>query len=215
MMKLSRRMALSHWIRGLLLFGVLPAFISYLRPHQWMYVLLWLLALGTVLWLRHHGIRWSQEWNVAALTRAELRRIFVRFIPLAIALTLFMWWIDFGRLFSLPRERPLVWVMVMILYPLLSAMPQEIVYRSFIFRYYRFLPEKFIILISAAAFGWVHIILQNWVAVTFSAIGGALFAHTYAKTKSLAACCFEHALYGCYLFTIGMGMYFYHGMAVH
>ena len=44
--------------------------------------------------------------------------------------------------------------------------------------------------------------------------GGLFFADTYAKTRSLAAVYFEHALYGCYLFTIGLGFYFYHGNAV-
>jgi hypothetical protein len=49
------------------------------------------------------------------------------------------------------------------------------------------------------------------VAVVFSMIGGYFFATTYTRHKSLAAAFIEHSLYGCYLFTIGLGYYFYHG----
>jgi len=41
--------------------------------------------------------------------------------------------------------------------------------------------------------------------------GGLLFAFRYAQTGSLATSCFEHALYGCWLFTVGLGQNFYHG----
>ena len=107
--------------------------------------------------------------------------------------------------------------MVVLFYPLLSVIPQEIIFRSFFFRRYEQLfntPNK-IILFSGLAFGWVHILLLNWVAVIFSAVGGIIFASTYNRTKSLALTCLEHALYGCFIFTIGLGFYFYHGQAVH
>jgi membrane protease YdiL (CAAX protease family) len=118
------------------------------------------------------------------------------------------------HLFSL-LQKPDRWVMVIFLYPVLSALPQEIIFRSFIFRRFAplFTPTQLSIA-SALAFGWAHIILMNWVAVVFSFLGGLLFTDTYRKTRSLAAVCFEHALYGCYIFTIGLGFYFYHGNAV-
>jgi len=128
--------------------------------------------------------------------------------------------------------------MVMLLYPPLSALPQEIIFRSYFFCRFRSLfitddphpsplpdreraakgkaqaGEGVLIVASALAFGWVHIVLQNWVAVAFSFAGGLLFGDTYQRTHSLAATCLEHALYGCTLFTFGLGFYFYHGMAV-
>jgi hypothetical protein len=41
--------------------------------------------------------------------------------------------------------------------------------------------------------------------------GGYLFAYTYAKTRSLLLVSIEHALYGCLLYTIGLGRFFYTG----
>jgi hypothetical protein len=45
----------------------------------------------------------------------------------------------------------------------------------------------------------------------FCAIGGVFFARTYTARPSLALVVAEHALYGCFLFTLGLGHYFYHG----
>jgi hypothetical protein len=39
--------------------------------------------------------------------------------------------------------------------------------------------------------------------------GGILFALTYAMTRSLMTSMIEHALYGNYLFTLGLGKYLY------
>lgn len=53
------------------------------------------------------------------------------------------------------------------------------------------------------------VMLEPQDALTF--VGEVLFATCYAETGSLATSCFEHALYGCWLFTLGLGQYFYHG----
>ena len=39
----------------------------------------------------------------------------------------------------------------------------------------------------------------------FTFIGGYIFAYTYQKTKSWFWVCAEHAIYGSWLFTVGMG----------
>jgi uncharacterized protein len=64
---------------------------------------------------------------------------------------------------------------------------------------------------SALAFGFVHIIFGSWISVVLSTIGGLLFALTYMKSGSLLLTCIEHALFGDFIFTIGLGQFFYHG----
>jgi membrane protease YdiL (CAAX protease family) len=64
------------------------------------------------------------------------------------------------------------------------------------------------------AFAFLHIIFRNTLAVSLTFLGGLLFAARYAQTGSLATSSFEHALYGCWLFTVGLGQYFYHGTIV-
>jgi len=102
---------------------------------------------------------------------------------------------------------------VMVAYPVLSVYPQGLLFRAFFFERYTdlFPGEWAMILASAAAFAFLHIIFRNWLAVALTFAGGLLFAMRYAETNSLATSSFEHALYGCWLFTVGLGQYFYHG----
>jgi membrane protease YdiL (CAAX protease family) len=67
------------------------------------------------------------------------------------------------------------------------------------------------IVASAAAFAFLHIVFRNPLAPALTFAGGLLFAWRYAESGSLAVSSFEHALYGCWLFTVGLGGYFYHG----
>ena len=114
---------------------------------------------------------------------------------------------------SFVRRNPALWALVMVLYPVLSVYPQGVVYRAFFFeRYGALFPGRWTVIVaSAAAFAFMHIIFRNWVAVGLTFAGGLLFAARYAETSSLAASSFEHSLYGCWLFTVGLGQYFYHG----
>jgi hypothetical protein len=111
------------------------------------------------------------------------------------------------------RQGPGFWAIVMVAYPIASVYPQAVLYRAFFFeRYSALFPGKWaMIMASAAAFGFLHIIFRNWLAVGLTFAGGLLFASRYAETGSLAVSSFEHALYGCWLFTVGLGQYFYHG----
>ncbi len=115
--------------------------------------------------------------------------------------------------FGLPREQPILWLAVLLLYPLFSALPQELIFRVFLFHRYRALFRKpwSLPLASAGVFALAHLVLGNWVALLLSLAGGLLFAYTYAKTQSLMLTTLEHGLWGNWLFTLGMGSYFYGG----
>jgi uncharacterized protein len=147
------------------------------------------------------------------LTRKEITRIFLRFIPGAILLGLFTYLCSPDLFLTFPRKVPQFWIMVMILYPLVSVYPQELIFRTFIFYRYKLLFQKkyAMIIASAAAFGLYHLFFCNWIAPVLSLAGGFLFAGTYARTRSTAAVVLEHALWGDLIFTIGLGMYFYGG----
>jgi len=101
----------------------------------------------------------------------------------------------------------------MLLYPLLSVYPQELIYRAFCFHRYQplFGSGWVMVLVSALAFGFVHIIFGNWLAVGLCVIGGFLFALTYESSGSLLLACLDHAIFGNFIFTVGLGRFFYHG----
>jgi membrane protease YdiL (CAAX protease family) len=178
-----------------------------------LFVALWLLAAGcacVLLALRDFDRR--RLWNADDLGRRLLRAL-VPFVVAAPFLLLATILFEPDRLFAFVRERPLLWALVMVLYPILSAYPQGVVYRAFVFHRYRSLfgGGWAMVLASAVAFSFVHIIFHNWIAPVLSFGGGVLFAWTYERTESSLAATVQHALFGCYLFTIGLGWYFYHG----
>jgi membrane protease YdiL (CAAX protease family) len=114
---------------------------------------------------------------------------------------------------SFVLQNPVFLAIVIVAYPVLSVYPQGILYRAFFFeRYAVLLPGKWAMIVaSAAAFAFLHIIFRNTLAVALTFAGGLLFAFRYAETNSLLTSCVEHALYGCWLFSVGLGSYFYHG----
>ncbi len=116
-------------------------------------------------------------------------------------------------LFSLVRREPLFWAMIMLLYPLLSVCPQEFLYRTFFFQRYQplFGSGRGMIAASSLAFSFVHIIFGNWLAVGLCCLGGLLFSLTYQRSGSLLLASIDHALFGNFIFTIGLGQFFHHG----
>lgn len=151
----------------------------------------------------------EQLWNASPL-RSEWPRIVRTFGIGAGGLVAYTALAHRDQLFGLPLEEPLVWAALMLLYPLLSVFPQEVVYRTYFFhRYACILPGRWTpLLMSAAAFGYMHIVYENLLAVVLTTLGGLLFARTYERTHSTLTVSFEHALYGCLIFTIGLGAFF-------
>ncbi len=197
----------------LILFVLLPLLIMLLDQRRLLLMLLWLATAYVIYVLkRNHEMDFRAEWNARAITREALLPILARFGICAVALMAFTLGLEPERFLSFPLQRPGTWLLVMFFYPLLSVAPQELVFRSFFFRRYADLFTKnwHMATLSALAFGFVHIAL-GWVAVILSGIGGWFFARTYDKHKSLALVVLEHALYGCFVFTIGLGWYFYSG----
>lgn len=173
------------------------------------------LAVGIFLWLQHMpGFDPKRLWNRAGM-EAHLRRTLLRTAVLCITLGLMIYWTAPELLLRFPREQPRLWLLVMVLYPLISVYPQELIFRAFFCRRYRALfgNEFGVLLASATVFGFAHVVYGNWVSIWLSAAGGLLFGLSYLQSESLLLSAIEHAMYGNFLFTIGLGEFFYHGTA--
>jgi len=169
-------------------------------------------ALAAYLLLRlDPGFRFGPPaWNTL---RPYLRPLLLRDALLLVLLGIAVWIFRPDLLFSLVKRSPALWAAVMLLYPWLSVYPQELLYRAFLFHRYRplFGSGWTMLLASGLAFGFVHIIFGNWLAVALCVLGGLLFAFTYYSSNSLLLTCLDHAIFGNFIFTIGLGRFFYHG----
>ncbi len=135
------------------------------------------------------------------------QRIFIQFIIIAGVTTLCVWLIKPNALFCVPRSNLPLFGIILLVYTFLSVWPQEIIYRTFYFERYAdlFSSGKLLIFVNAIVFSLAHIFFKNALVLVLTFIGGLLFAYTFVKTKSTTLVSIEHALYGNWLFTVGMG----------
>jgi hypothetical protein len=174
---------------------------------------LWILAIACLVLLRADRTYANGElWNIGAV-REHWRPILLRYLLAAPFIFLAVGLATPDRLLSFVLERPIIWAIVMVLYPILSVYPQGIVWRAFVLHRYAALAEhpRARRLLSAVAFSWLHVIFLNPIAPALTFIGGYLFARTHERSRSLAVSSIEHALYGMTVFTAGWGWFFYHG----
>ena len=142
-------------------------------------------------------IKWKSFWISTLL----------KFLFIVIVTVLYVWFTDKIQLFNVVKSKPLLWVVILFVYSIFSVYPQEIIYRTFFFKRYRSLirNEYVFIFINALVFSLGHIFFSNFLVMILTFFGGLLFAFTFSKTKSTVLVSIEHAIYGCWLFTVGMG----------
>ena len=199
------------WLEMLGIFLLLPLLALPFRQQLqlWLIPVLLLLALycyGMI--SRDASFKRFRLLNAAQVAPLLRRRLPVFVLGALLCLLLYSLLGD-GRWFAMPSESPKNWLLLLVLYPLLSAWPQELIFRTFFFhRYKKIIPrKKHRMLLSAALFGFAHVVYGNWVAILLALLGGLLFAYTYAKTRSTLACVVEHSIWGIWLFTLGLGHY--------
>lgn len=195
----------------IVLFGTLPIAFMMISSSIRMLIPV-LVATGgvifAVLWIDGSFDR-RRLLNLGAVRR-ELRTMLLIALVGALGILVAVLLFESRGPFWLPRNRPSIWALIMVGYPLFSVYPQEIMYRAFLMHRYRpvFPGRWMMIAASGAAFGFAHIVLENWVAVAMTMVGGVLFAWRYDRSRSVSAVWLEHTLWGCLIFTIGLGSYF-------
>lgn len=203
------------YIECLVLFFVAPLLLYFVR-HQMafrvFYLLFVLVSVCTIMLVKDPLFDRTIFWRKIRIK--HLRKMAVFFLPAATAMGLFTYFFLPSRWLAFPTTEPVLWLIIMVLYPLLLALPQELLFRCFFFHRYQSLfggrPGR-LIFFNALSFGLSHIFYGNWVAPVLTFFGGLLFAWRYHTSASLLTVGLEHAVWGNYLFTIGIGWYFYSG----
>ncbi|WP_343038798.1 CPBP family glutamic-type intramembrane protease [Paracoccus aestuariivivens] len=120
-----------------------------------------------------------------------------------------------GALFNMLRSRPEFIPVIWVFYPILSALPQELIFRPLFFhRYGALLPSgRGAIALNAAIFSFAHLMYWSLVVAALTFAGGWFFARAYLRFGFPSAWVL-HAVAGNVLFAVGMGAYFYSGNVV-
>lgn len=142
-------------------------------------------------------LNWKQFW----------RRTLVLLAVICVLTICYMFYTDAKNLFVVPRTKPLLWIVILFTYSFLSVYPQELIFRTFFFlRYESYIKNKHLfVLVNAVVFCLAHLLFKNTLVLILTFLGGILFALTFQKTRSTLLVSIEHAIYGSWLFTVGMG----------
>jgi uncharacterized protein len=175
-------------------------------------VVLILSLLCTVCLLLDKGFDKSRLLGVRRL-KANLGKILLTFAIPAALVCVFTYSFHRDLFLYFISAEPWLWFVFVLLYPPLACYPQEVLFRAFFFhRYQPLFGRKWaMILLSGVSFGLAHLFFNNPFAPVLATLGGTLFAYRYARAGTLLASALEHGLWGNFLFTIGMGWYFYSG----
>ncbi len=161
------------------------------------YILILLKRNGLLIFRFPAKTSWKPFWKETVIKLAIV----------SVVTGLYVFFIAPDKLFSVLIKRPQLWLMILFIYTFLSVWPQEIIYRTFFYdRYETLIKNKWLfIFINAILFSLAHLFLRSFLVQVLTFIGGLLFAYTYQKTKSTTLVSIEHAIYGNWLFTVGMG----------
>ena len=134
-----------------------------------------------------------------------------RILGIAGVIALCGWIVRGPDALAFPQQRTLFWGVVMLLYPLVSAFPQEFLYRHFYWQRYRHLfgsPWIFWV-VNSVLFALLHLMYDHWIPVVGTFLVNAAFAWTYERCRALRWVALEHAIYGQIVFTFGLGTFFF------
>ena len=197
------------WFEFTLIFVSLPLLGFFLRAYlaNWLIpALIILMAVCGMLLLSDPHFKRFRLTSLGQFSAVK-RRLFSFFFLGALFSGMFYGIMNQENWFSLPRNSFNDWLMLLLLYPILSVMPQELIFRTYFFhRYKRIMPSKTVrIIVSASVFALAHIVYANVLAVLLAFLGGLLFSYTYSQSRSTFVCVIEHSLWGLWMFTLGLG----------
>lgn len=143
------------------------------------------------------GLNWKKFW----------KQTMIKLVGIIILTTIYVWVFDKSSLFTVLLNKPVMWISILFVYSLFSVYPQELIYRTFYFHRYEnmFKLKELLIFINAIVFCLAHLFFKNTLVIVLTFLGGLLFALTFYKTKSTLLVSIEHAIFGSWLFTVGMG----------
>ncbi|MGG7565966.1 CPBP family intramembrane glutamic endopeptidase [Rhodovulum sp. DZ06] len=214
--QLSREAAAALWTEFSVIYIAMPLMLAFaLEPTAMWPMLIGSLLFALLILHRMPGFTWKrrlfaprpEDWGRVAIIGLGAA---VLALPPILA-----FWPE--RLLAMPLEAPKTWALVLLVYPTVSVLPQEVIWRILFFeRYGALFPNQAVAaLANAGVFALAHLFYGNWPAVVFAGLGGFFFSIGYLKAgrrRALVTVCAMHALAGLALFSLGLHEHFSNGM---
>ncbi len=139
--------------------------------------------------------------NFSEYIRASKRILAI--IPIVVTFSVYL--VGPEAIFDFESRKDLL-LITLIIYPLLSVIPQEVIFRLFFFkRLETILSKKTLITTNALLFSLLHLAYSNIVALVLTFVAGLYFAITYDRHRSITIVIIEHSIFGLLLFALGVG----------
>ncbi len=193
-----------------ILYLALPVLVATLLPPALMFPVLLIATLGGIALLdQTDGFYWRDlscdlrnvNWSVTGAFA-----LVAAIVPAGV-----MMLINPEGLFFLVLHRPALMAIIIIVYPLVSVVPQELLFRVLFFRRYRrLLPgPKTGIVLNALLFSLAHLMYWNPIVLGITFAGGLVFAWAYEIRGNFTEAVLCHIIAGELIFIIGLGVLFY------
>ena len=193
-------------IEFFLIFIFLPIILFYISETKLIFATLYIVFFFS-LW----KLKKDNTFNFSRLkNKPDWKFIFLYFLIFSLLGFFYTFFVDKSLFFVFPKESPKVWLLVIILYPLFSVIPQEFVYRVFFLQRYKNILSKNLLIkyfINSVVFSYAHIVFQNYHAVIITVLVSPIFYYSYER-KSFLTCILIHSIGGLIIFTYGLGNFF-------
>lgn len=189
-----------------LLFVLYPISLS-MNYSIWIKLAVGIIGFLYVLWILLRVEKVSLRTRKNIPWKMYLKHVFIVFLFIVIVTSTFVLWQSPKNFFYVPIYKPGMFAAIFLVYSLLSVWPQEIIYRTFFFqRYESFFTNKWqLVFVNSVLFSLAHLFFGNTLVLLLTFVGGLLFGITYLRFRSTTLVSIEHALYGNWLFAVGMG----------
>ena len=196
----------------LILFFMIPVLAAFALPPSFLFPgLLIFTLLGILLLQITPEFQWKSLWD--NLMSINWKSLGLFSVICLITLSVLTFGVDLENIFYLPISSPRLWIFIMIAYPIVSVVPQELIYRPLFFvRYESILPSgRSLVLLNAICFCLIHLFYWNFVALFLTFVAGIIFSQIYNENRNFLEVVLYHSVGGCIIFTTGLGQYFYSG----
>ena len=197
------------WVELIVLFVGVPFVLAVCLPPRALYPVLTASGVVGIIMLHFtRGFRWHELFG--AFRWGEILTLGLATFLVS---SLFCLLILPERLWFTLIQAPQVMRWIVIVYPIVQVVPQELVYRALFFERYgnMFSSRKQAIFVNALLFAFGHLMYWHPIVFTASFFGSVIFPHAYFRPRGFIQACALHGIAGTAIFASGLGWLFYSG----